>query len=206
MQRVLLAILLGWLAVAAAAPEDDFRAGEQAFRTGDLGRAMPLLKRAADAGNARSQALYGHLLDISEFNEEAALYYRRAAEQGDADGQFGLGTLHVSGEGVERDAGAARRLFELAAAQGHLQAVNTLAQATLAGELGFAAQPRQAAELKWVHKAAEQGFFPALDYLAKGYRSGAFGALDLARADELEARIKALSPPPPVRKGPGKKK
>ena len=193
--------MLRWLAgllivagtAALAGPAEDFRAGEDAYRSGDLVSAMPLLRRAADAGDARAQALYGHLLDVSEFNEQAAAYYRKAAEQGHADGQFGLGSLYAGGEGVERDPAAARRWFELAAAQGHAGAINTLALAAISGELGV---PR--GDLKWIDKAAEQSYFPALDYLAKGYRSGAFGEVNLARAAELDARIKALGPPPPA--------
>jgi TPR repeat protein len=191
MLRWLAGLLIAAASAALAGPAEDFRAGEDAYRSGDLVGAMPLLRRAADAGDARAQALYGHLLDISEFNEQAALYYRQAAEQGNVDGQFGLGSLYAAGEGVERDAAAARRWFELAASQGHAGAINTLARASISGELGF---PR--GELKWIDKAAEQGYFPALDYLAKGYRSGAFGEVNLARAAELDARIKALGPPP----------
>lgn len=187
MRRMLFSLLLGWSGFASATPADDFTAGEKAYRAGDVVSAMPLLRGAADAGEPRAQALYGHILDISEFNEEAAIYYRRAAEQGNADGQFGLGSLYAAGEGVPRDVPTARKWFELAATQGHASAINTLAQASLLGD--------GPADLKWVHKAAEQNYFPALDYLAKGYRNGTFGAVDLARADELDARIRKLAPP-----------
>ena len=188
MRHWMICLMVGWSAFAVAAGEDDFAAGEKAYRAGDVVGAMPLLRRAADAGEPRAQALYGQILDISEFNEQAAAYYRRAAEQGNADGQFGLGTLYAAGEGVERDPVAARKWFELAAAQGHANAVNTLAQAALWGTPG----PQ---DLKWLHKAAEQNYFPALDYLAKGYRGGSFGEVDLARAEQLEARMRALDPP-----------
>lgn len=199
MRQLVFLVLIAVSALAAASVQEDFAAGEKAYRAGDVVAAMPLLRRAADAGDARAQALYGHLLDISEFNDQAAAYYRRAADQGNADGQFGLASLYASGEGVERDSAAARKWFELAAAQGHAHAINTLALASLSGELGLSS-----AELKWVHKAAEQGYFPALDYLAKGYRAGTFGVVDVGRADEIEARIRALGPPP-ARKASRKK-
>lgn len=194
--RAIFLLILGWACLAAAAPADDFGAGERAYRAGDLAGAMALLRRAADAGHGAAQALYGHLLDVSEFDEEAARYYRRAADQGNADGQFGLGALYAAGEGVERDPAAARAWFERAAGQGHAHAINALAHAFLAGELGFKTDAQEAG-LAWVRKAAGQGYYPALAYLAEGLRSGRFGAVDLAQAERLEARIRALSPEPP---------
>lgn len=197
MHRTLAVMLIACAGSALAAPPDDFRAGESAYRAGDVTGAMPLLRRAAEAGHAPAQALYGHILDVSEFNEEASRYYRRAAEQGNADGQFGLAALYAAGEGVEPDPGAARQWFERAAAQGHAHAINALARAFLARDLGFTAEPAEEAGLAWVRKAADQGYYPALDYLAKGLRSGSFGVVDIAQAERLEARMNALGAPPP---------
>lgn len=185
-----------WLALAAggvrAAPEDDFRAGEKAYLAGDVVSAMPLLRRAADAGHAPAQALYGYILDKAEYNEDAARYFLLAANQGNADGQYGLGSLHAAGEGVAKDPAAARSWIEKAAAQGHGQAITALAQAFLSAQLGFKTDPADAAGMEWVRKAGDRGFIPALDWLAKGYRSGRFGAVDLAQAERLEARMREL--------------
>ena len=53
---------------------------------------------------------------------EAARWYHRAAEQGDANAQNILGRLYVSGEGIGRDEAAALHWFALAAQQGHADA------------------------------------------------------------------------------------
>jgi TPR repeat protein len=205
MQRWLCVALFLCSGAAAAAPEDDFRAGERAYRAGDVVGAMAPLRRAAAAGHAAAQALYGYILDISEFNEEAAEQYRRAAEQGNADGQYGLGALHAQGEGVKRDAAQARLWYERAAAQGHAQAINALAQAAIAGELGFGREGADGEGLAWLRKSADLGYFPALEHLAKGYRSGRFGAVDLAQAERFEQRIRDLRPAP-EKKGRERKK
>ena len=184
-----------------AAPQDDFNAGRRAYLAGDVVAAMTPLRRAADAGHAPAQSLYGYILEKAEYNEEAAQYFRRAAEQGDADGQYGLGLLYAMGEGVARDPAAARDWLERAGNQNHGLAVVALSQAFLAGRLGFKTDPADAEGLGWVRKAGELDSIPALSYLAQGYRSGAFGALDPKQAERLEARIRELSPDNNRRKG-----
>lgn len=177
-----------------AAPQDDYSAGRKAYLAGDVVSAMTPLKRAADAGYAPAQSLYGYILDKAAYNEEAAQYFRRAAEQGDAEGQYGLGILYASGEGVARDPGAAREWLERAGNQNHGLAVVALSQAFLAGRLGFKTDPADTAGLGWVRKAGALDSIPALTYLAQGYRSGAFGAPDPKEAERLEGRIRELSP------------
>jgi len=184
-----------------AAPQDDYNAGRKAYLAGDVVSAMTPLRRAADAGYAPAQSLYGYILDKAEYNEEAAQYFRRAAEQGDADGQYGLGLLYATGDGIARDPAAARDWLERAASQNHGLAVVALSQAFLAGRLGFKTDPADAAGLGWVRKAGALDSIPALSYLAQGYRSGAFGAADLKEAERLEARIRELSPDKNLRRG-----
>lgn len=191
-------------AAAAAAPQDDFESGRKAFQAGDVVGAMPVLRRAADAGHAPAQSLYAFILDKADFDEEAAKYFRLAAEQGNAEGQYGLGALYAAGEGVARDARVAREWFERAASQGHGLAVLALSQAFMGRTLGFSGDPSDGSALAWVRMAAELGSVPALDYLAKGYRSGAFGAVDVAQAERLETRKRELSPDS-RKKGRGKK-
>jgi len=178
----------------AAAPQDDYSAGRKAYLAGDVVSAMTPLKRAADSGYAPAQSLYAYILDKAEYNEEAAQYFRRAAEQGDAEGQYGLGILYASGEGVTRDPAVAREWLERAGNQDHGLAVVALSQAFLGGRLGFKTDPADAAGLGWVRKAGALDSIPALSYLAQGYRTGAFGAADLKEAERLDARIRELSP------------
>jgi hypothetical protein len=58
----------------------------------------------------------------------AAGWYRKAAEQGYADGQFNLGWCYENGRGVPRDLDEARRWYRKAAAQGHADARKRLAE------------------------------------------------------------------------------
>ena len=85
---------------ALAGPQEDYSAGRKAYLAGDVVGAMPALRRAADDGYAPAQSLYGYILDKAEYDEEAAQYFRRAAYQCDADGQYGLAMLYATGEGV----------------------------------------------------------------------------------------------------------
>ena len=189
-----LAMLLVWYACAAwAAPEDDYRAGSEAYRGGDVVRAMSLLKKSADAGHAPSQSLLAYILDKAEFNDEAAAYYRKAAEQGEPEGEYGLGSMYASGEGMKRDLGEARKWIPRAAEKGHAAAINSLAQAYLSGELGIDETQRTGAEaLRWVRRAADSGYLPALERLATAYRTGAYGlAVDLKQAEALDAKGRA---------------
>jgi len=192
------------LPTVAATPEEDFRSGEKAYGAGDVVGAMALLRRAADAGNPRAQSLYGTILGKAEYSDEALVYLRRAAEQGDAEGEYALGVRYAAGEGVGKDPAEAQRWLEAAARQGHPQAVVALSQAVMGAKLGFTTEAARAEGLPWVEKAADAGSVPALAYLASGYRSGAFGSVDLAKAERLEARLREIAPES-RRKGRAKK-
>lgn len=184
--------MVGLPATAFASPDEDFKSGQSAYRSGDMVGAMPSLKRAADAGHAPAQVLYGYILDQAEFNEEAAQYYRRAADQGHAEGEYALAALYAAGEGVPRDAGVARALFERAARQDHAPAIKALSAAHLAGQLGFKSEG-DVDGLAWTKKAADYDHVPSLGFLAKAYRSGSFGVVDVTEAERIEARMRKLT-------------
>lgn len=189
---VLLAALLAWQGWAAAASsEEDFHAGSQAYRRGDVVQAVVLLRKSADAGHAPSQTLLAYILDKAGANEEAVAYYRRAAAQGDPEGGFALGLMYAAGEGVERDLAQARRWIAHAAEMGHAGAINTLASAYIRGELGIDEPQRNSANaLRWVRMAADSGYLPAMEDLAAAYRTGAYGlAIDVREAEALDAKV-----------------
>jgi TPR repeat protein len=52
----------------------------------------------------------------------AAVSYRKAAEQGDASAQYNLGIMHDNGQGVSQDRGQAAPWYRKAAEQGHAAA------------------------------------------------------------------------------------
>ena len=83
-----------------------------------------------DAKRGHADAQYVVAVGLSdggdgfERNErEALVWLRRAAAQGNADAVYVLACLHEVGDGVRQDPVEARRLFTLAAAHGHVQAL-----------------------------------------------------------------------------------
>ena len=181
-------------AAVAATPEEDHRRGEEAFRRGDIVGAMAALRVAAEAGHAPSQVLLGSILDQAELNDEALTWYRKAAQQGDAGGEYGVGTMFLSGEGVGRDAAQAYSWFLRAAERQHGPAVITLASAYLGAEKGGlppGLDKDRAAQ--WLRKAAALEHLPALDALASAYRTGGFGiSPDAAQAEQYASRAAAI--------------
>ena len=178
-----------------AGVDEDYANGMISYRQGDFVTAMPLLRKAADAGHAEAQVVLASILDAAESNEEAVAYYRKAAAAGNLDGIFGLGIMLASGEGVKKDVKEAKILITRAAEGGHKQAIRSLAQIYLRGELEVTEeQQKGAAALKWITLAADDNFMPALEALEKAYRAGEYGlAPDAAKADELKRKIDDLS-------------
>ncbi|MBI2311706.1 MAG: sel1 repeat family protein [Betaproteobacteria bacterium] len=190
-----LALLIAVLtAPAVAGPKEDYEQGERSYRAGDVIGAMAQLKKSADAGHAPAQALLGEILDRAEFDEDAVELFRKAAEQGNADGELGLGLMYASGEGVKRDVAQAVKWVSSAAQKGHARAINTLAQAYLNGDWGLVEGKRDnGVALGWIRKAAEGNYLPALDGLARAYRNGEFGlAPDAEQVKVWESKAKAL--------------
>lgn len=191
-----------------AAPDDDYAAALKSYQAGDVVGAMPGLRKAANGGHAKAQVLLAELLDRSEFDEEAVGYYRKAAEQGDADGMFGYAVMLAAGEGLKKkDPLEARRWFLRAAEAGHAQATNVLAQAYLKGELGFVDADRESPEaLRWIERAALNDYLPAIDALSEAYRTGR--GLPVAADEKLAAeflarsnRLRGIDPAKKKRKG-----
>lgn len=172
----------------------DYEAGVKASREGDFVTAMSRLRPPADSGHAAAQALLASILENASFQEEALAYYRRSAEQGNADGQFGLGTMYAEGSVVQQDLGEALRLIASAAQRGQKQAIITMAQAYIKGGLGLDESALEGSEaLYWIKRAANIDDLPAIDALAAAHLSGKYGltpdpkqaAILTARADKL---------------------
>lgn len=190
--RVFAIALAGLACMAWAAPDDEFREGSKAYSSGDVVQAMALLRKPADAGHAASQSLLAYILDKSGFNDEALAYYRKAAAQGNADGEFALGSKYASGEGIKRDHAQARKWITSAAEKGHVSATSVLATAYVKGDLGVGEGERGGAEaLRWVRRAADTGDVAAMTELAGAYRTGAYGlSVDQKQAEALEAKVR----------------
>lgn len=192
------------VSLAVAAPADDYETGAKAYAAGNVVDAMSSLKLAADKGHAGAQFLLAYILDGAELNEEAVKYYQKSAEQGNADGQFGLASMYASGEGVPKNLEEARKLALRSALQDNMNAIVMLAQSYISGGLGFNETERRGNEaLSWIIKAADLNYPPALIALSTAYRSGQFGlTADLKKAEELDARLHQLKGQAKVPKKP----
>lgn len=189
-----LVALMLWSLTACADPAEDYDAGARAYARGDVVTAMKKLKPIADSGHAGAQAILAIILDAAEFDDESVRYYRMSAEQGNADGQYGLGLMYAKGEGVVQNPEEARKWVTLAAVQGQEDAVATLASAYIEGGFGLDEEARLGPDaLPWIRRAADNNFPPAMTALAAAYRSGQYGLKpDTAMADSLDAKVKNL--------------
>ena len=107
--------------------------------------------------------------DRNEAYEEAVIWYRKAAEQGDPRAQNNLGICYERGNGVAADLKAAVRWYRQSAEQGNAIAQGNLG---LCYELGKGMTKDWAAAVIWYEKAAEQGYPHAQYRLAECYRFG----------------------------------
>ncbi len=129
---------------ALAQPAQDAELAEKEFARGNLIVAMSLWRKAAQLGYAPAQARLGDVLDKAEEDVEAADWYRKAAEQGNAAGEYGLGQMYLKGEGVKKDVEKARSYILRAAQKDYVEAVVLMMGAYRSGGLGLAVDPAQA--------------------------------------------------------------
>jgi len=137
--------LLCWTTTISATPEDDTKKGMEIFYQGDIVGAMQPYRKAAAQGYAPAQVKLAAIFDRSEFDEEAELWYQKAVEQNNAEAQFGLGLMHITGEAPEPDMEKALSLITAAAEQGLYKAIEMMVQAYRYGELGLSVNEEKAA-------------------------------------------------------------
>jgi len=101
---------------------------------------------------------------------EAAKLYRLAADNGDADARYALGSMYTYGEGVTADYQKAEKWYRLAAEKGHRDAQYTLGLIYGSGQQGLAQDLREA--VKWYRLAAAQEHINALLNLGMIYERG----------------------------------
>jgi uncharacterized protein len=110
----------------AGSPEEDFRGGLLAFNRGDYDAAMRLWRPLAEVDDPRSEAgigfMYHRGLGVAVDDAQAAFWLRKAAEQGQAEGQLMLGSLYFFGLGVPQSYPTAYAWCELAQDNGQADA------------------------------------------------------------------------------------
>lgn len=179
-------------ALTAEEIESAYIKGQADWDRGDLVSSMAPLRVAADGGHAKAQALLAYVLDQSDDDVEAAAYYRKAAEQGNFDGMFGLAAFQLSGDGdVKVDYAAAKALYERAAEAGHVPSITVMVMSHINGGLGLTEAERNGASaLKWYRAGADVGLTTALEQLVAANRNGKLGlAVNAAEADRLQAKL-----------------
>ena len=115
---------------------------------------------------------------VEKNEENAVVWYKKAAEQCDAEAQCALGECYYQARGVEKDDKEARRWYEAAATQGNVTAQY------MTGRL-YAALSYNVAAVKWYTKAAEQECPEAQYELGVCYETGDGVGKDEAKAAEL---------------------
>src|SRR5262249_31451480 len=96
--------------------------------------------------------------------DQAVKWYRKAAEQSDAQAQWHLGELYLAGNGVPKNAKTALEWFGKSAAQGNALGQYSLGMAYLKG-VGGSKDEKQGRAL--LQKAADQGLEEAKAALRK---------------------------------------
>jgi uncharacterized protein len=101
---------------------------------------------------------------------EAAKLYRLAAENGNTDARYALGSMYTYGEGMAADYQKAEKWYRLAAENGHRDAQYTLGLIYGSGQQGLAQDLQKA--VKWYRLAAAQEHINALLNLGRIYERG----------------------------------
>ena len=146
---------------------------------------MAEVRSQAESGNPHAQdvlaaAYEGGLGGLTQDCAQAASWYRKAADQGDADAQYNLGLLYVNGQGVPQDYAQAVSWFRKAADQGDADAQFNLGLRYANGQ-GVPQDYAQAAS--WYRKAADQGHASAQLNLGVLYYHGQGVPQDSAQAE-----------------------
>lgn len=102
-------------------------------------------------------------------NETALRIFRSLASEGDAKGQFGLGSMYSYGAGVPKDDAEAAKWFRKAAEQGHADAQFSLG---IMHTNGIGVSQDDAKALRWYRMAAEQGHMVAQHNIGAAYDKG----------------------------------
>ena len=139
--------------------------GNTLYSDQDIEQATELAK----LGDAEAQANLGVMLTTKGKYQEAASWYKQAANMGIGTAAYNLGTLYYNGQGFPQDYAQARHWFELAAQRNDPYAQFQLGMMAGDGK-GMDANVQQ--EMSWYLKAGAQGL-PAAQYnLAVMYHNG----------------------------------
>jgi TPR repeat protein len=161
-------------------------AATASFISGSVAQIKPLsedelgrLLAKAENGSRVAQVQVGKAFELGRAGnidyDQAARWYRKAADQGDPDAQNSLGVLYLSGRGVPRDPAQAERWLLRSASTGFPLAQHNLGILYLGG-WQIPADPERGMEL--VTRAATAGLEVSQLQLGFAYLTGRWGASD----------------------------
>ena len=131
------------------------------------------LRTKAEAGDPKAQAALAWAYDqgkgVAQSYEEAAKWYRKAANQGHAIAQYNLGVFYERGYGVVQSYEEAVKWYQKAADQGYASAQYNLG---VFYERGRGVEKNYKEAVKWYQKAADQGDASAQFNLGVCYERG----------------------------------
>ena len=199
---IVLGLTLVWVPYAETTPSPaEYRTWT--YPLARVFRPMPsarvLLTQAAEIGSAVAQIKLGDAYfdgdeGFEQDDAKAVRWYRAAAGQGSAAGQWRLGIMYAYGRGVPRDYATAVRWFRAAAEQGSDQGQWLLG---IMYVNGWGVPKDNASAVPWLRLAAGQGHINAQLVLGLLYRQGAgveqdyvaaYAWLNLAAVQNSEAR------------------
>lgn len=158
-----------------------------AFQRGYYLTAMELALPRAQLGDPAAQTLLAELfaagLGVPRSMDDAAFWYKQAADSGDASAQFKYGLMLLEGRYVKADRAKAEELMKKAADAGNAFAQFNHAQILVSGKPGDAGIFEA---LPYFEKAADQGVADAQYALAQIYHNTD------GVSDEKQARAREL--------------
>jgi TPR repeat protein len=160
------------------------RSGDQVLASVLARVDLAQIKALANTGDARAQTLVGLAFDWGRGGEaqdfaQAMTWYRKAADQGNATAQFGIGRLYDNGHGVKQDYAQAMTWYRKAADQGNATAQYNIG---VLYDNGHGVKQDYAQAMTWYRKAADQGYADAQNNIGFLYANGQGVKQDYAQA------------------------
>lgn len=147
---------------------------------------LAAMQKQAEAGNSHAQVVWGkHLADSKDqkIRDSSTEWYRKAATQGDHDGEWMLGSAYMAGVGVPRDAKLGLDWMRRSLADGspdHMAVfgVTLLTMNAMGGGQGDG--------VEWLNRSVTAGSAQGMGILGVFHLSGAFGiSKDPAEGERL---------------------
>lgn len=116
---MMLAMTIGFVAASAQSAKDIYTQAKALYDAKDYAKAVPLLRKAAAAGNKKAQYRLGRCYDkghgVTKDKKEAFRYFSKSAAQGYAKAEYRMARAYVNGKVVTADEKKARTFMKRAA-------------------------------------------------------------------------------------------